>query len=72
MLTLTCDAVAAAMIELASEPLYILAQVRQKVGVRVSVEAAAVLCKTLSTILLVWLKYFSEAVAISLAQVLVL
>ena len=68
--TLACAAVAA-LIELASEPLYILAQVHFKVGLRVSIEAAAVLCKILSTIVLLWLQIFSEAVSLSLAQVTV-
>lgn len=63
-------AVAAALIELASEPLYILAQVRYKIGLRVSIEAAAVMGKILSTILFVWLQMFGEAVSLSVAQVL--
>jgi len=57
------------MLELLSEPLYILAQVRMQIGVRVSVEAAATIGKILATLLLLWLGVATEAVAVSLAQV---
>ena len=57
------------MVELLSEPLYILAQARMRIGLRVRVEAAATVAKIAATLLLLWSQLFSEAVALSVAQV---
>lgn len=57
------------MLELLSEPLYVLAQVHMRIGVRVRAEAAATLAKIGATLLLLWLGVFTEAVALSVAQV---
>ena len=59
----------AAIVELLSEPLYILALVQAKIGLRVAVEAAATISKILITIALLWAGAYSEAVALSIAQV---
>ena len=61
----------AAVIELLSEPLYILAMVQQKIRLRVLTEATATVGKVLATLALLWVGIFSEAIALSLAQVLV-
>ena len=57
------------MVELLSEPLYILAQARLRIGLRVRIEAAATVAKIAATLSLLWLQLFSEAVALSVAQV---
>ena len=58
------------MVELLSEPLYILAMVHHKIRLRVLVEATATVGKVLATLALLWVGVFSEAIALSLAQVL--
>ena len=60
---------AAAMVELLSEPLYILALVQTKIGLRVSIEASATILKIIATLTLLWAGAGSEAVALSIAQV---
>lgn len=57
------------MVELLSEPLYILALVESKIGLRVTIEAAATLARILITVALLYARTFTEAVAISTAQV---
>ena len=57
------------MIELLSEPLYILALVENRIGLRVAIEAAATLGRISTTLILLWIGIFTEAVAISVAQV---
>lgn len=59
----------AALIELLSEPLYILAQARLEFGLRVRIEAAATVCKILATLLFLQLHLWTEAIALSVAQV---
>lgn len=59
----------AAMVELLSEPLYILAMVQQKISLRVAIEASATVIKVLATLALLWSGVFPEAIALSLAQV---
>lgn len=60
---------AAALVELLSEPLYILALVQAKIGLRVVIEAAATILKILAILLLLWSGISTEAVALSMAQV---
>ena len=57
------------MVELLSEPLYILAMVQQKISLRVAIEASATVMKILATLALLWSGVFPEAIALSLAQV---
>ena len=59
----------AALIELTSEPLYILAQARMQIGLRVSIEAAATIVKILATVGFLVQGTFPEATSISIAQV---
>ncbi len=59
----------AAMIELLSEPLYILAMVQHKIRLRVTIEATATVGKVLATLILLGSGAFAEATALSLAQV---
>ena len=59
----------AALIELTSEPLYILAQARMQIGLRVSIEAAATIVKILATVGFLVQGTFPEATSISVAQV---
>ena len=60
----------AAMIELFSEPLYILAMVQHKIRLRVIIEATATIAKVLATLAFLWTDIFAEAIALSLAQVM--
>ena len=59
---------AAAMIELLSEPLYILAQTRLLFGLRVAVETLAIITKASLTLLLLYASAAAPAVALSWAQ----
>lgn len=56
------------MMELLSEPLYILAQVRLDLRVRVVAEAAATLVRGVLTLVLLKLGFLEAGTAISLAQ----
>jgi hypothetical protein len=56
------------MVELLSEPLYILAQVRLNLRLRVVAEAAATLVRGVLTLLLIKLGYLDVGIAISVAQ----
>lgn len=58
------------MIELFSEPLYILAMVQHKIRLRVIIEATATIAKVLATLAFLWTDIFAEAIALSLAQVM--
>lgn len=58
----------AALLELASEPLYILAQCRLLIGLRVKIEAAATIAKIVATLGLIWSQLYSEAIALSVSQ----
>lgn len=57
------------MVELASEPLYILAQVRLKLQLRVVAEAAATLARGVLTLALLKTAACDVAITLSLAQV---
>lgn len=57
------------MVELLSEPLYVLAQMRLAIGLRVSIEAGATVLKMVATLVLLWIGVLPEAVALSIAQV---
>lgn len=68
---LQCDNPAglAAMVELVSEPLYILAQVRLQLQVRVVAEAAATLVRGVLTLALLKTAACDVGIALSMAQV---
>ncbi len=57
------------MVELVSEPLYILAQVRLQLQVRVVAEAAATLVRGILTLTLLKTGAYDVGIALSLAQV---
>lgn len=57
------------MIELLSEPLYILAQLRLRLQLRVLAEASATLARGVATLALLKSSYFDVGIALSLAQV---
>lgn len=59
----------AAMVELLSEPLYILAQLRLKLQLRVSAEACATLARGVATLALLKLSALDVGIALSIAQV---
>ena len=59
----------AALLELLSEPLYILAQARMQISLRVSVEAFATVAKILATLAFLLLTNLPEAISVSIAQV---
>lgn len=63
------DAGLAAMVELMSEPLYILAQVRLDLQLRVVAEAAATLVRGVLTLVLLKTAACDVGIALSLAQV---
>ena len=58
----------AALVELAAEPMFILAQLQLNFRLRVATEAAATLAKGLLTLALLRLTPLSDAIALSLAQ----
>ena len=59
---------AAAMVELLSEPLYILAQTRLLFGLRVAVETLAIISKASLTLLILYTDAAPPAIALSWAQ----
>lgn len=57
------------MLELAAEPLFVLAQSQLRFGLRVAVEASANIAKAVTTLLLLKLQLASEVTSLCLAQV---